>query len=138
MHWPAGLGNNEDEINSGVGHVIDILPTCLELANAKYPAQINGLSTTPVEGKSMLPLLRGEIANTHDTLFWEHEGGRALRIGDWKISALKNGAWELFDLAKDRTETNNLAKALPGKVKDMEEVWRKSYARIFPPMDKQD
>ncbi len=138
MHWPAGLGNNKDEIISGVGHVIDLLPTCLELANAKYPAQINGLSTTPVEGKSMLPLLRREIANTHDTLLWEHEGGRALRIGDWKISALKNGAWELFDLAKDRTETSNLAKALPGKVKDMEEVWRKSYARIFPPMDKQN
>lgn len=135
IHWPTGLEGKGNTINHGVGHVIDILPTCLELAGAKYPSQINGLETTSIEGRSILPLLNEEITSTHDTLFWEHEGGRALRIGDYKISALKNGDWELFNLAEDRTETNNLAEAMPEKVKDMEELWKKSYTRIFPTMD---
>jgi len=132
IHWPAGIKGKENAINTGVGHVIDILPTCLELAGAKYPSAINGLETMPIEGNSMLPLIQGEIKTTHDTLFWEHDGGRALRIGEWKISALRKGDWELFNLAEDRTETNNLAKEIPEKVKEMEAVWEKEYQRIFP------
>jgi arylsulfatase len=132
VHWPAGLKGKENTINQGVGHVIDILPTCLELACANYLTQVNGLKTTPVEGNSILPLINNEISTTHDTLFWEHEGGRALRIGDWKIAALKKGNWELFNLAEDRTETNNLAEKLPEKVKEMETVWQENYKRIWP------
>jgi len=132
VHWPAGLKGKENTINQGVGHVIDIFPTCLELADAEYPAEINGLKTTSVEGKSLIPLLNGEITTTHDTLFWELEGGRALRIDDWKISALDKGEWELFNMANDRTETYNLATEMPEKVKEMEAVWEKEYERIFP------
>ena len=79
----------------------------------------------------MLPLINKEITTMHDTLFWEHEGGRALRIGDWKISALKNRPWELFNLAEDRTETNNLAYKMPEKVADMELVWQSNYNRVL-------
>lgn len=132
VHWPAGLKGKENTINHGVGHVIDILPTCLELASADYPDQVNGLETTPPEGNSMLPLINNTITTTHDTLFWEHMGGRALRIGDWKIAALKGGDWELFNLAEDRTETKNLAKEVPEKVKEMEAVWNAYYKRINP------
>lgn len=132
VHWPAGLKGKENSINNGVGHVIDILPTCLELAEINYPTEINGLATSPVEGKSILPLLHNEITATHDTLFWEHEGGRALRIGDWKIAALKGENWELFNLAVDRTETNNLATNMPEKVKEMNLVWNENFKRIWP------
>jgi arylsulfatase len=131
VHWPAGLNVKENTINQGVGHVIDILPTCLELAGASYPSEINGLKTTPVEGKSILPLINNEISTTHDTLFWEHEGGRALRIGDWKIAALKGEDWELFNLAEDRTETNNLAMKKLEKVKEMNDVWDENIKRIW-------
>lgn len=130
VHWPRGLKGKENTINHGVGHVIDILPTCLDLAGASYPSKINGFETRPVEGKSLLPLLRKETTAIHDTLFWEHEGGRAFRAGDWKIAALKDQPWELFNLAKDRTEVNNLASRKPGKVKKMEEAWQKWYNRI--------
>lgn len=132
LHWPAGLKGKENTINPGVGHVIDILPTCLELAGADYPDEVNGLLTSPVEGKSILPLLNNEISATHDTLFWEHEGGRSLRIGNWKIAALKGEEWELFDMAGDRTETNNLAAKMPEKVKEMEAVWMENFKRIWP------
>lgn len=103
---------------------------CLELAGAPYPVEVNGLAASPPEGRSLLPLLRKEISATHDTLFWEHEGGRALRVGNWKISALDQKAWELFNLAVDRTETHDLAARMPEKVKDMEAVWQEIYARL--------
>jgi arylsulfatase len=132
FHWPAGLKGKENTINHGVGHVIDILPTCLELAGAEYPSEIKGFKTSPVEGRSILPLFENDVSNIHDTLFWEHEGGRALRINDWKIAALKGGRWELFNLANDRTETNNLAEKMPEKVIEMEACWEDYYERIFP------
>ena len=131
MHWPEGLRGKENTINYGVSHVIDILPTFLEITATSYPDTINGLKTTPIEGRSMLPLIKGEANTTNDTLFWEHETGKALRIGDWKISALIGGEWELFNLAKDRTETNNLAAIMAKKVEEMEAVWLQEYKRIF-------
>ena len=131
MHWPEGLRGKENTINYGVSHVIDILPTFLEITATSYPDTINGFKTTPIEGRSMLPLIKGEANATNDTLFWEHETGKALRIGDWKISALIGGEWELFNLAKDRTETNNLAAIMAEKVEEMEAVWLQEYKRIF-------
>ena len=131
IHWPKGLKGKENTINNGVGHVIDILPTFLEVTGVSYPSMIKGLKTTPVEGRSMMPLINGEVVATNDTLFWEHETGKALRLGNWKITALIGGEWELFDLAKDRTETNNLAYKLPEKVNEMETLWKQEYQRIL-------
>ena len=130
MHWPEGLSGKENTINHGVSHVIDILPTFLEITKTNYPDSINGLRTIPIEGRSILPLIKGEANATRDTLFWEHETGKALRIGDWKISALIGGEWELFNLAKDRTETNNLSQIMPDKLEQMKAVWVKEYKRI--------
>ncbi len=131
IHWPDGLKGKENTINHGVSHVMDILPTFLDITATNYPDSINGLKTIPIEGRSILPLINGEANATRDTLFWEHETGKALRIGDWKISALIGGEWELFNLAKDRTESNNLSLIMPYKVKEMEAIWVKEYKRIF-------
>lgn len=109
---------------------MDILPTCLELAKADYPDRMNGEAIARPTGRSILPLLFRNAKSTNDTLFWEHEGGRAARLGDWKIAALRNKDWELFNLAEDRTETNNLASANPGKVKELEELWKKWSAHV--------
>jgi arylsulfatase len=128
--WPDGLKGKENTINQGVGHVIDFLPTCLELAGARYPDRINGFETQPVEGKSLIPLLKNQTTAIHDTLFWEHEGGRALRAGDWKIAALKGEAWELFNLAEDRSEVSNLAARYPEKVQEMESAWERWNKRV--------
>jgi arylsulfatase A-like enzyme len=130
IYWPKGLKGLENTINRGVGHVMDILPTCLELAEAKYPVKINGEATNPPEGKSLLPLLRHEIKSTHNTIFWEHEGGRAARAGDWKISALNGSPWELFNMATDRTETKNLAAENPSKVNEIAGLWNEWAKRM--------
>jgi arylsulfatase len=131
FHWPKGLKGKENTINQGIGHVMDILPTCMELAGATNPDLFAGSAAAELEGTSMLPLLREEISTTHDTLFWEHEGGKALRVGNWKIAALKDRDWELFDLALDRTETQNLAGEDPDRVRKMEHIWKKEWERIY-------
>lgn len=132
FHWPAAMQGNENRIIRGAGHVMDILPTFMEVAEAGFPKQINGLATTPPEGKSLMPLLREEVAVLHDTLFWEHEGGKAFRTGDWKISSLRDGNWELFNLAIDKTETNNLAEEYPSRVLEMAGGWQSYYDRLNP------
>jgi len=125
VNWPKGLKKQKNAVNRGVGHVIDVLPTCLELAGADYPETINGLKTNNIDGKNLLPMLLGKTKSIHDTLYWEHEGGKAIRVGDWKMSALKKSEWELFNLAKDRNESANLADQYPEKVQLMNSAWER-------------
>lgn len=130
INWPAGFKKHGNTINKGVGHVIDIMPTCLELAGVQYPTAINGLKTQKPDGKNLLAMILEKNAAIHDTLFWEHEGGRAVRLGDWKIASLKGKSWELFNLAIDRTETIDLATKNPDKVKQLDELWQAWYKRV--------
>lgn len=123
VHWPAGLAGKENTINRGFAHVIDLMPTFMELADAEYPETINGEKTVFPLGKSLLPVLNGLQQSTHDTIFWEHENGRAIRVGDWKMAALPNQNWELFNIKTDHTETNNLATKFPEKVDQFNEIW---------------
>ncbi len=124
IHWPNKFKDYpENNINRGLSHVIDILPTCLDLAGAEYPEYVNGEKTLQIPGKSLMPLLENETSSIHDTLYWEHEGGRAIRIGDWKMSSLPHQKWELFDMSEDHTETNNLAEQYPEIVQKMNKAW---------------
>ncbi|GET28033.1 arylsulfatase [Prolixibacter sp. SD074] len=125
IHWPARLSGLAGTLNRGVAHVIDILPTCLDVAGAAYPDSINGEKTPKLEGKSLMPLILAKTKVLHDTLYWEHEGGRAIRIGDWKMSALPRHHWELFNLTSDHTETHDLSAKYPEKVKEMNQAWEK-------------
>jgi len=123
VHWPKGLKGKENTINRSVAHVMDLMPTCLELSGSRYPEEVNGQKAFPLPGKSIMPLVYGQTKAIHDTLYWEHEGGRAIRIGDWKMSALPKGKWELFNLAEDHTETTDLSAKHPDKLKQMDEAW---------------
>jgi len=84
------------------------LPTFVDLAETTYPDTLNNHQVLPLQGMSLLPFLGGnEMAER--TLYWEHEGNRALRKGDWKLVKSRNkDNWELYDMATDRTELNNL------------------------------
>lgn len=125
VHWPEKMKGMGNTINRGVAHVIDILPTCAELAGAQLPDSIHGQKAQKPDGKSLLPLIFGKTKVLHDTLFWEHEGGRAIRIGDWKMSALSGKPWQLFNLEDDHTETNDLSNKYPERVEDMNQAWEK-------------
>lgn len=130
VHWPAGIPN--DELGSFVepfGYLPDLMPTCIELAGAQYPTQWNGQPIRPMAGTSLVPLIRGNDAPVHtEPVFWEHEGNRAMRHGQWKLVWARSGPWELFDLDADRTEMHNLFGELPGRAADMQRTWE-SWAR---------
>lgn len=121
VHWPAGIGA-KGELRSQPGHVIDIMPTLLELAGTTYPARFQGRQITPVAGKSLVPALQnGSLSR--EPLFWEHEGNKAVRVGDWKLVAARNDSWELYDLKADSTETQDLSKDNPEKVRELAALW---------------
>ncbi|MBW4890698.1 arylsulfatase [Mucilaginibacter sp. HMF5004] len=107
-------------VNRQPAHFIDILPTCLNLAGVNYPEQYNGRKLTTAQGVSLVNAFNGKPFKDHDALFWEHEGSRAIRKGQWKLVAENHAEWELYDLTNDRSETNNLAAKYPGKVKALE------------------
>ncbi len=105
-YWP---GTVEPGLTNDVGHVIDLSATCYDLAGAAYPSKREGHEVTPLEGLSLRPVLEGKERTGHDVLCWEHEGSRAVRKENWKLVGPRNAEWELYDLATDRTETQNVA-----------------------------
>ena len=120
--WPRQIKANS--ITKGVGHIIDFMPTFLELAGGKYPAKHKGNDILPVEGKSLLPILNGGKRGGHDQIAWQWSGNRALREGKWKLVWDKlDKRWSLFDLEADRTETNDLASANPKRVVRLKKDW---------------
>ena len=129
VRWPARL-NRASAIDDRPGHLIDLMPTVLEAVNAEYPASFNGRATAPLAGVSLLPLLRGEPVGSR-SIFFEHEGNRAVADGRWKLSALKDGDWELYDLENDRTELVDRAAAHPEVVKRLSGDWEAWAAANF-------
>lgn len=121
VHWPAGL-KGAGRMDSTPAHIIDLLPTIVAVAGAEYPKVIGDRQIIPPAGASLLPLLRGG-AMPGRTLFFEHEGHRAVREGDWKLTAISGGPWELYDLSRDRTELNDLAGRFPERVRDLAARW---------------
>jgi arylsulfatase len=111
VRYPKIIASNQ--ITDQVGHVIDLMATILDLSNAEYPESINQIQIKPLEGKSLLPILKGEKRIGHETLFWEHLGNKAIRMGDWKLVSVADGKWELYNFREDRTELNDLSDDYP-------------------------
>jgi arylsulfatase len=94
------------------------MATCVEASGASYPKRLRDRDVLPVEGRSLLPVLRGERTAERD-LYFEHEGNRAVRSGRWKLVSAHGGPWELFDLEADRSELTDLAAKQPERVKEL-------------------
>ncbi|MFN5296921.1 MAG: sulfatase/phosphatase domain-containing protein, partial [Planctomycetaceae bacterium] len=120
--WPKGIAARGDMRTTPV-HLIDVLPTVLELAGVEPPTEVGGAPVPPRPGRSLVPALRGNTPIEREALWWLHEGNRAVRVADWKLVAAKNQPWELYNLAEDRTETRNLAPELPERVLELERRW---------------
>ena len=118
IQWPAKI-KAKPGFNEGVGHIIDLLPTSLELA---------GVPINNLPGQSLSYLWNGK-AMQPETYFWEHVGNKAMRKGNWKIvKDVEDAAWELYDMSMDMTESNNLAKTNTALLNQMiaeYELWTK-------------
>lgn len=114
MAWPQGIDNNlKGKIIPSRGHVIDVMPTCIDIAKGKYPTRYKGNKILPMEGISLFPLLSGKSIERIKPLYWEHEGNRAMINSKWKIVSNVREPWQLYNLETDRTETKDLAKDNP-------------------------
>ncbi len=123
--WPAVIRDG-GRITSEVGHLMDLMPTFVEVAGARYPTEFQGRKPLPLEGRSLLPVLRGEAPRGREMLAWRAPSNRAIRSGDWKlVESPASKTWELYDLAADGTETTNLAAQNPDVVKRLAEQWRR-------------
>ncbi|MDR0573545.1 MAG: arylsulfatase [Tannerella sp.] len=121
-HWPKGIKKNTSGVTAEMGHVMDIMATCVDLADTKYPRHYAGKEIIPLEGKSLVPVFKTGKRQGHQYLGFEHFGERAYHGNDgWKIVKAngKNAQWELYNLNADRTELHDLASQYPEKLKKM-------------------
>jgi arylsulfatase len=122
--WPAVIpAAAHGQLVREPAHLLDMLPTFLELAGAKYPS-------TPqrqLEGKSILSMIQGGKGTADREFCWEHEGNRAIRKGKWKLVTLGSSkqGWELYDISVDRTESHNLAAEKPELVRELNDDYQR-------------
>ena len=132
VHWPAGVAGR-GELRHTPAHLVDVVPTLLDLAGLAPPAAWHGAPRPPLAGRSLVPSFARDVTLARDAIFFKHIDNRALRVGDWKIVASGNDApWELYNLATDRNETHDLAATHPEKVRELAAMWRQrdaEYAR---------
>jgi arylsulfatase len=132
--WPGHIAR-PGSITDQPGHIIDLMPTFLELAGGSYAAAGKGEQLPPLPGKSLLPIFEGKQRLPHSALYFQLFDHRAIRSGDWKLTAVDDKAWELYDLSTDRSETNDLSASEPALVealsKEWENWWKKAYGRPY-------
>ncbi|HEX6447406.1 MAG TPA: arylsulfatase [Streptosporangiales bacterium] len=127
VHWPAGLGT-PGALCHTPHQLVDVLPTLLDVADARYPETRAGEPVPALEGRSMLPALHGEAVEDVP-LFWEHEGNAGVRLGRWKVVRKHGRPWELYDMAADRTELHDVAADRPELVAAMTAAYDQWAAR---------
>ena len=114
--WPRGLAGKPGRIESSPIHMVDVLPTLLELAGQPYVKQ-------QVAGESWLPLLHGNPWQRESPLYFQFMDNRAIRTAEWTLAEVDGSGWELFDARKDLLETTNLAALNPGIIAGLNQRW---------------
>ncbi len=127
VHWPDRI--KQPAIVHEPTHITDIPATCIAVAGATYPTEFGGNPITPIEGQSFMQALDSGDWTRAKPIFWEHEGSRAVRMGEWKLVSEVGGQWELYNMDQDRTELKNLAEANRPKADEMARLYDEWSAR---------
>ncbi len=126
VHWPAGVEHPGRWVRDPA-HIVDIMPTLVDVAKAPYPAKRNGNAIPPMEGVSLAPAFKQGGALPPRALCYQHQGARAIRKGPWKLVLGKRAPgtidWELYAIDKDPCETTDLAKQHPEVVQTLVKEW---------------
>ena len=121
-HWPKGI-EQQGELCHFPSHLVDLMPTVVELSGAEYPVEKEGVDIHPMEGESLVSSFKGEKKTRKNPLFWEFSANHAVRDGNWKLVAEKSKDWELYDLSNDRSETMDLSQEKPRVVRHLAEKY---------------
>lgn len=128
VHWPKGIAAR-GALRHTPAHVVDIVPTVIELVTGKPFTYDRGADAPRYPGRSLVPALKRDVTIARNSIWFAHEGNRGLRAGNWKIVAAGEDApWELYDVSKDRSESNNLAAKKPDKLRELAAQWEREAA----------
>ncbi len=142
MSWPGHI-NDKGGIRHQFSHVIDIVPTILEATGIPRPKEVNGIPQEPIEGTSMVytwDKANADAPTRHATQYFEMLGNRSIYHDGWVAATtpatlpwelstkappdvITGYNWELYNVDKDRTEADDLAKAMPDKLKEMQDLF---------------
>lgn len=142
-HYPKGI--QKGVRHDGVLSVMDVMPTLLELAGINHPGmKYKDRDVVNMKGESMLSVLQAKSESVHTddyVLGWELFSKRAIRKGDWKIiyepfhqvleprvAGIKSDTWQLYNLADDPAELNDLSEKNPEKLAEMIGHWEEYVA----------
>lgn len=124
VSWSDGIPTNRDgKLVKEPGHLVDVMATVVAVTGAKYPTEYNGHKIQPMEGVSLIPAIDGKQLERTNPIYFEHEGNRALRRGQWKLVMKHKGPWELYDIDADRTEQHDLIAEQPELAKELIADW---------------
>lgn len=124
-HWPDKIARH-GELDHTPGHLVDLMATAVDVSGADYPQTFHdGQTIKPMEGKSLAPTFAGKKIE-REAIYWEHEGNRAIRVGDYKLVAKgAKGNWELYNIASDRSEQHDLSAEQPEMAKKLADMWQR-------------
>lgn len=131
VHWPAGLKAPPGSVVDEPVHLIDVMPTLADLSASVIPTDWPGRDLRPVSGVSLKPILDGNSMGERPPIHFLFSSDRGLRDGDWKIVSFRGEAWELYNLAQDRTELDDLATKEPERLKAMETAWTRMTREVL-------
>lgn len=135
-HWPAGI-KVKNQLRRTPSHLIDIMATCVDLSEAKYPKKLNGVDIHTMEGMSLVSVFnKDKLPERH--IMFEHEGNAAIRMGRWKLvgqhvmlpDSTNTDKWELYDMENDRSELNNLVASNPERFEQMRKLFESEAERL--------
>jgi len=119
VHWPNGIADR-NQLRHDPCHFVDIVPTLVDLAGGSAKPE----GGPPLAGRSVAPAFRKDGAAPRDFLYFNHNDNRAIRMGNWKLTAIgKDGPWELYDMARDRSEQRDLSSGEKPRVEKMAALW---------------
>jgi arylsulfatase A-like enzyme len=130
VHYPDMI--KKGFVTNQTGHIVDILPTLIDVAKTKYPEKLGDIEPLPLHGKSLLPIFEGKQRVEPDFFMSGYtDNFRMYRKGDWKLVKANGEEWELYNLKSDRTEMNNLVDSLPSKVEELVKSYEKESENLF-------
>lgn len=134
VHWPNGI-KAKGELREQFHHVIDVVPTILEAAGIPEPTEVNGIPQKPIEGVSMIYSFdEGKAEDRRKTQYFEMATNRAIYHDGWvacskyglpwetagRGDGFVNAPWELYNVSEDFSQSQDLAKQFPDKVKELQ------------------